>query len=116
MALRGVDLAVERGEVVALMGPSGSGFPGEQERVAFARSLINGPALLLADEPTGNLDSARTRDILGLFRDLNRDGGQTMLQVTHDPEGGATADRIVRMRDGLTVATGRGAVGLDLAA
>jgi putative ABC transport system ATP-binding protein len=89
---------------------------GEQQRVAIARSLINEPALLLADEPTGNLDSARTREILGLFRDLNRERGQTIILVTHDPEVGATASRIVQMRDGLTVGADPGSVSLALAA
>ncbi|MCY7418820.1 MAG: ABC transporter ATP-binding protein [Chloroflexi bacterium] len=116
-ALRAAGAALER----VGLGERGNHRPhelsgGEQQRVALARSMINEPPLLLADEPTGNLDSGLTREILGLFRDLNRERGQTMLLVTHDPEVGAAADRIVRMRDGLTVAAGQHAVDLDLAA
>ncbi len=76
---------------------------GEQQRVAIARSLVNEPRLLLADEPTGNLDSKRTADILDLLRTFNRERGQTILLVTHDQEVGEASDRIVRMRDGLIV-------------
>lgn len=73
---------------------------GEQQRVAIARALVNKPAVVFADEPTGNLDSARTAEILGLLRDLNRTRRQTFVIVTHDPEVGAACDRIIRMRDG----------------
>jgi putative ABC transport system ATP-binding protein len=74
---------------------------GEQQRVAIARALVNRPKLVLADEPTGNLDSERTADVLALLGRLNREQGQTFLLVTHDPEVGAACDRVIRMRDGL---------------
>jgi putative ABC transport system ATP-binding protein len=73
---------------------------GEQQRVAIARSLANNPAILLADEPTGNLDSATGSGVLDLLRQLNRDRRLTLVVVTHDPAVGAYADRIVRLRDG----------------
>ena len=73
---------------------------GEQQRVAIARSLVNEPALVLADEPTGNLDSGHAAEVLGLLRRFNRERGQTVVLVTHDAEVGAFCDRIVRMRDG----------------
>jgi ABC-type lipoprotein export system ATPase subunit len=69
--------------------------------VAIARALVNDPALVLADEPTGNLDSRRSVELLGLIRRLNREHGQTFVLVTHDAEVGAACDRIIRMRDGL---------------
>jgi putative ABC transport system ATP-binding protein len=76
---------------------------GEQQRVAIARALVNDPTIVLGDEPTGNLDSARASEVLGLLRRFNRERGQTVVLVTHDTEVGATCDRIIRMRDGLTV-------------
>jgi putative ABC transport system ATP-binding protein len=74
---------------------------GEQQRVAIARALVAAPSLVLADEPTGNLDSARTQDILGLFRRLNRERRLTVVLVTHDAEVSGACDRVIRMRDGL---------------
>ena len=74
---------------------------GEQQRVAIARSLVNEPMLLLADEPTGNLDSARSQEVLEMLRRFNRERGQTLVLVTHDAEVGETCDRIIHMRDGL---------------
>jgi putative ABC transport system ATP-binding protein len=84
---------------------------GEQQRVAIARSLVNRPRLLIGDEPTGNLDSKRSADVLAMFRELNRERNQTIILVTHDPEVGAACDRIVLMRDGVIV----GAEGNSLA-
>jgi putative ABC transport system ATP-binding protein len=80
---------------------------GEQQRVAIARALVNNPKLILGDEPTGNLDSARALEVLGLLRRFNRERGQTVLIVTHDAEVGASCDRIIRMRDGRIVADER---------
>ena len=76
---------------------------GEQQRVAIARAIVNHPALLLADEPTGNLDSENSNLVLDLMRDLNHRLHQTIVMITHDPEAAAFADRIVHMRDGRIV-------------
>jgi len=74
---------------------------GQQQRVALARALINHPPFLLADEPTGNLDSQTTREVLALFKQLNEQDGITILIVTHDPKVAATCRRVIRMADGL---------------
>ncbi|MGD1090442.1 MAG: ABC transporter ATP-binding protein [Bryobacteraceae bacterium] len=76
---------------------------GEQQRVAIARAIVNRPAILLADEPTGNLDTENSTAVLGLLRDLNHRLGQTILMITHNPEAAAYADRTVKMRDGRIV-------------
>ena len=76
---------------------------GEQQRVAIARAIVNRPAILLADEPTGNLDTENSTIVLGLLRELNHSIGQTILMITHNPEAAAFADRIVEMRDGRIV-------------
>jgi putative ABC transport system ATP-binding protein len=74
---------------------------GEQQRVALARALVNAPRLLLADEPTGNLDTARSAEVLAMLRGFNRERGQTTLIVTHDPAVAASTDRVIHMRDGV---------------
>jgi ABC-type lipoprotein export system ATPase subunit len=73
---------------------------GEQQRIATARALVNRPSLILADEPTGNLDSERSAELLRLLRWFNREHGQTLLLVTHDPEVGDACDRVIQVRDG----------------
>jgi putative ABC transport system ATP-binding protein len=73
---------------------------GEQQRVALARALINRPAIVLADEPTGNLDSKNSEIVLDMLRHSNHELGQTVLMITHNPEAAAFGDRIIHMRDG----------------
>ncbi len=73
---------------------------GEQQRVAVARAVICEPKILLADEPTGNLDSENSQAVLNMIRSLNRSLRQTILLITHNPEAAAVADRVIRMRDG----------------
>jgi putative ABC transport system ATP-binding protein len=73
---------------------------GQRQRVAIARALVNNPSILLADEPTGNLDSATSTEIMGVFRTLHQQG-QTVVMVTHEADIAANADRVVTLRDGL---------------
>jgi putative ABC transport system ATP-binding protein len=73
---------------------------GEQQRVAIARAIVNHPAILLADEPTGNLDTENSKAVLEILSDLNRRMGQTILMITHNPEAAAYSHRIIPMRDG----------------
>src|SRR5512134_1546351 len=72
---------------------------GEQERVAIARAIVNNPQILLADEPTGNLDSKTSEEVMALFRELNA-GGQTVVMVTHNPENCIHSDRTIHLKDG----------------
>ncbi|MCL2026770.1 MAG: ABC transporter ATP-binding protein [Leptospirales bacterium] len=97
-------------ELLALVGLAGreSHHPnklsgGEQQRVAIARALINDPAIILADEPTGNLDTRRTNEVMDLFTSLNRDLGITIIIVTHEPEVAGYTNRKVLFRDGLII-------------
>ncbi len=76
---------------------------GEQQRVALARALINRPAIVLADEPTGNLDTKNSTVVLDMLRHSKQELGQTVLMITHNPEAAAYADRIIHMRDGQIV-------------
>jgi macrolide transport system ATP-binding/permease protein len=84
---------------------------GQQQRVAIARALVNDPAILLADEPTGNLDSKTATDIMTTIRTLNREQGLTVVLVTHEPDMATFADRVVTMRDGAIVSDERKAAG-----
>jgi putative ABC transport system ATP-binding protein len=77
---------------------------GEQQRVALARALVNKPSLVLADEPTGNLDSKNSATVLGMLRQSNHELGQTVLMITHNPEAAEYGDEIIHMRDGQIVA------------
>lgn len=76
---------------------------GEQQRVALARAVINNPAIILADEPTGNLDTENSEIVLEMFRELNQRLNQTILMITHNPEAAEHCNRIINMRDGLIV-------------
>ncbi len=76
---------------------------GEQQRVALARAIINEPKILLADEPTGSLDTGNSEVVLAMLRQLNRELGQTIVMITHNPEAAAYSNRVVHMRDGVIV-------------
>lgn len=76
---------------------------GQQQRVAIARALINGPAIIMGDEPTGNLDSKNTKIVFDIFRRLAKERGQTIIAVTHDDEFAANCDRIIELSDGVLV-------------
>ena len=76
---------------------------GEQQRVAIARAIVNGPAILLADEPTGNLDSENSKTVLEVLRGLNERLGQTVLMITHNPDAAAYGHTTIYMRDGKVV-------------
>jgi putative ABC transport system ATP-binding protein len=79
---------------------------GEQQRVALARAVINNPAIILADEPTGNLDTENSKIVLNMFRELNQRLSQTIIMITHNPEAAENCNRTVRMRDGKIVENG----------
>ena len=76
---------------------------GQQQRVAIARALVNNPAILMADEPTGNLDSKTSDEIMKLFKKINEEDGTTIILVTHEPDVAAYADRVLHFRDGMII-------------
>jgi len=76
---------------------------GEQQRVAIARAIVNEPKIILADEPTGNLDTQNSEIVLSMLSKLNKDLGQTIVMITHNPEAAAYSSRVVHMRDGVIV-------------
>ena len=76
---------------------------GEQQRVALARAIVNKPAIILADEPTGNLDTENSRIVLNMFKELNEKFNQTIIMITHNPEAAAQCSHIIQMRDGIII-------------
>jgi putative ABC transport system ATP-binding protein len=86
---------------------------GEQQRVALARAVINDPAIILADEPTGNLDTQNSEIVLEMFRELNERLGQTIIMITHNPEAAQHCSHVINMRDGLIVDLGPTGKGQD---
>ena len=99
------------GQIIAMLGLKEKKYAmpnqlsgGQQQRVALARALAAKPAIILADEPTGNLDSRTSQDVLGLIKTTGRRFGQTIVMITHNPEIAQMADRIVRIEDGRIVA------------
>ena len=85
---------------------------GEQQRVAIARAIVNRPAILLADEPTGNLDTENSQIVLDMLRGLNSEFGQTIVMITHNPEAARLTDRVIEMRDGHVVESSISAEGV----
>lgn len=110
LRVRGLDRNGQIDELLAAMGVAhvadrkpGAMSIGEQQRVAVVRALAHDPALLLADEPTGNLDSENSRSLLELLRGINRERGQTIVMITHSADAAAAADRVAHMKDGRIV-------------
>ena len=120
MRLDGVDLSVSRPKAIAALNSVGMGNKqenrpgelsgGEAQRVAIARALVMSPAILLADEPTGALDTANSQNVIELFRTLVTEQNQTLVIVTHDPTVAAAADRVIKMRDGRIVNDSQNAI------
>ncbi len=84
---------------------------GEQQRVALARAIVNGPAIILADEPTGNLDTENSKVVLDMFRELNEKFNQTIIMITHNPEAAEACGRTIQIRDGHIVSSQKSVVG-----
>ncbi|MGH4121787.1 MAG: ABC transporter ATP-binding protein [Clostridium sp.] len=113
-ALKSTDLVIEKGEFTAIVEPSGSGkitllhllagldkpSAGHQQRVSIARALSNKPSIIFADEPTGNLDSKNSKEVLELLTMSIKKFNQTLVMITHDPKVAACADRIITISDG----------------